>query len=59
MTFDEYCKNIDPFKHGTNNVSYFNDFEFGASSRAIRRKLGKPYMLKNKTQREFGSLKER
>ena len=35
MTFDN-IKNIDPFKHGTNNVSYFNDFEFGASSRAIR-----------------------
>ena len=59
MTFDEYCKNIDPFKHGTNNVSYFNDFEFGASSRAIRRKLGKPLYVKKQDSARIWLIKRK
>ena len=46
MTFDDYCRNVDPFTQANNNKSFFNDFEFGSSPKSMQKKLGKPIFTK-------------
>jgi hypothetical protein len=46
VTFDDYCRKVDPFTQANNNKSFFNDFEFGSSSKSMQKKLGKPIFTK-------------
>ena len=46
IPFDDYCKNVDSFKQASNKVSFFNEFEFGTSSKTMQNKLGKPLFTK-------------
>ncbi len=46
VTFDDYCRNVDPFTQTNNNKSFFNDIEFGSSPKSMQKKLGKPIFTK-------------
>ena len=46
VLFNDYCKNVDPLKQANNKVSFFNEFEFGTSSKTMEKKLGEPLFTK-------------